>query len=97
MKLYIAGKVTGESEYKEKFDRAERWLRLAGYDVCNPTDYGLEDTSWNDAMRFLIPKLLECDGVAMLPDWRKSRGAILEVAIAERVEMACEPRTAPAG
>jgi hypothetical protein len=27
----------------------------------------------------------------MLPDWRKSRGAILEVAIAERLEMPCKP------
>ena len=91
MKLYIAGKVTGVSDYKKKFARADQWLKLAGYDVCNPAAFELEDASWNDAMRFVIPKMLECDGVALLPNWRKSRGAKLEVYIARKLGMPCKP------
>jgi hypothetical protein len=79
MRLYIAGKVTGDPDYKAKFDRADMWLKVAGYDVENPTEHGLENATWVGAMRWLIPRLLSCHGVALLPDWRKSRGARLEV------------------
>jgi hypothetical protein len=65
-------------------------LRIAGYTVFDPTSHGLEDVSWNDAMRFVIPELLKCDGVAMLPNWRKSRGAKIEVYIARKLGMPCK-------
>jgi hypothetical protein len=38
-------------------------------------------------MRKTIAMLLECDGVAVLPLWRESKGANIEVGIAEALQM----------
>jgi hypothetical protein len=91
MKLYIAGKVTGENGYKIKFYNAAMWLRVAGYSVCSPAEHGLENAAWRDAIRCLIPKMLECDGVALLPDWRRSRGAKIEARLAREVGIPVRP------
>jgi hypothetical protein len=90
MRLYIAGKVTGDEDYKQKFDVIEAFLADAGYDVCNPIDYVLEGASWNEAMRAVIPEMLECDGVALLHDWQESTGAKLEVYIARQLDIPCK-------
>lgn len=37
MIVYIAGKITGDNNYKKKFDRAEKKLRNIGIKVLNPT------------------------------------------------------------
>jgi hypothetical protein len=89
VKLYLAGKVTGDPDYKYKFYNAAMWLRVAGYCVCNPAECGLENSTWIDAMRYLIPKILECDAIALLPGWWKSKGARLEVYIAIKLHIPC--------
>ena len=89
MKIYLAGKVTGEVNYKSKFSNAAMCLRLRGYTVFCPIDYGLETITWQEAMRFLIPKMLECDGLALLPNWWKSKGARLERRIAKSLGILC--------
>jgi hypothetical protein len=38
-------------------------------------------------MRRALRLMLRCDGVALLPGWRKSRGALIEVRLAEDVGM----------
>ena len=35
-KIYIAGKITGEPDYKAKFDAAEQEYNKKGYTVLNP-------------------------------------------------------------
>nr|WP_237142825.1 DUF4406 domain-containing protein [Pseudomonas lurida] len=46
-----------------------------------------EGGTWTDCMRRDIVALMECDTVATLPGWEKSKGACLEVLIAERLGM----------
>ena len=38
MKAYIAGKITGDSTYREKFQRAQKALEGEGFIVLNPAE-----------------------------------------------------------
>ena len=93
MKVYIAGKITGEPEEacRDKFLAAERRLRLNGYQPVNPFRYGQErgtdETTWNEYMKLCIPKLLECDAILLLPDWKDSEGAKFEKLIADKLNI----------
>lgn len=77
LKLYIAGKITGDPEYKQKFKVAEEKYRAEGYIVLNPSwmPQGLQDA---DYMRMCLAMIDAADIVAFLPDYRHSRGARLE-------------------
>lgn len=77
MKVYIAGKITGDSTYREKFQRAQKALEGEGFIVLNPAELP-EGMLASDYMRICIA-MMECaDVVAFLPDYDQSRGALLE-------------------
>jgi esterase/lipase len=40
MKAYIAGKITGNKNYKKEFKEAEEFLKKQGYAVMNPSLLG---------------------------------------------------------
>ncbi len=87
--VYLAGKVSNLdlSQVKTKFKEAEDALTKMGFYVVNPTKILPEGTSWNNAMRTLIPLMMYCDALCMLPDWARSEGAKLEYDIAKRLGM----------
>ena len=87
VKLYISGPITGIENYEKNFLAAERALRLRGYIVVNPCKIRHRGTMWEDYMKRDIAALLTCDGVALLPNWINSRGAKLEVHIAQALGM----------
>ena len=87
MKLYISGPITGTANYEENFAAVERALRMHGYIVVNPCKIRHHGTEWEDYMKKDIATLLTCDGVALLPNWINSRGAKLEVHIAQALGM----------
>ena len=77
MKVYIAGKITGDSTYREKFQRAQKALEGEGFIVLNPAELP-EGMRSSDYMRICFA-MMECaDVVAFLPDYDQSRGARLE-------------------
>ena len=80
MKIYIAGKVTGEDrkETLEKFKKFQDILTDAGHQPVNPMDHVSEHDNWNVAMKKCIKMLVECDGVFLIHDWKESNGARLE-------------------
>lgn len=41
--------------------------------------------SWSDYMKVSIQNLLNCDTIAMLPEWQNSKGACLEKTIADKL------------
>jgi len=92
LRLYIAGPMTGLPEYNfPAFFEAEARLRACGYDVANPARHGvIEGAQWQDYMRLAITALMTCDGVATLAGWTRSRGAALEIDIAQRLLMTVE-------
>ena len=79
MRIYIAGKITGEPDYKEKFAAAAERLRAEGHVPVNPCTVNGEGSrtykEWIDAG---LMKLMGCDAIYMLRDWKHSKGARLE-------------------
>lgn len=89
--VYVAGPMTGIPEHNvPAFDRAAAALRGQGFAVVTPPDItrslgryvegiGDDGTITEAAYRFLVRHdfraLLECDAMAMLPGWRRSKGA----------------------
>jgi len=92
MKLYLSGKITGDANYKEKFAKAELALRDAGFDVFNPAAALLNDEAdWLDYLRRDVKALMDCDAVALLPDWQLSKGATIEAGLAAMLKMQVAP------
>ena len=65
------------------FREAATSLIVVGYHAVNPGARGvIEGYDWNDYMRDAIGLLIDCDAVALLPGWERSKGARLEFTIA---------------
>ena len=77
LKIFISGKITGDRNYKEKFDNAKRALQGDGYIVLSPADLPL-GMSREDYTRICFAMIDVCDQVIFLPDWKDSEGAMLE-------------------
>lgn len=85
MKVYLAGPMTGVEDHNfPAFHKASDYLRELGFEVISPAELDDGDTSqsWQHYMKRDIALLVECDGVAVLPGWQKSRGARIEVFLA---------------
>ena len=78
MKIYIAGKITGDNNYHKKFQEAERFLEEQGHIVISPAVLP-EGMTAEDYMRICFAMIDVADKVALLPDWRESKGAQLEM------------------
>ena len=100
MKIYIAGPMSGVQDWNfPAFFEAERQLLELGHEVINPAhndgatyDEALASAnagkhSWNWYMRRDLTNLITCDAVCLLPDWKSSKGASLEVNVAKSLDM----------
>lgn len=83
MKIYITGKITGGTGYKAKFQDAAEKLENQGHIILNPAvlPLGLEEKNY---MQIALAMLEASDLVLFLPDYRESKGAMLELAWCER-------------
>lgn len=81
MKVYIAGKITGNENYKAEFAEAEEKLRELGHIPLNPAvlPEGLEKA---DYMRICLAMLDSADAIALLLSWTRSDGAAIEMSLA---------------
>lgn len=78
MKIYLAGKISGDPNYKAKFQKAAQKIEQdTGQPVLNPAllPNGL---SPEDYMQICFSEIGRADVVAFLPDWEDSEGAKLE-------------------
>ena len=79
MKIYIAGKITGDPDYRVKFAQAELEIARKGHVPVNPAQVlGEEGWTWEDFMRETGILQSKCAASYFLPDWTESRGARLE-------------------
>lgn len=89
-KVYISGKMTGLQDLNiKKFNEAETKLRSNGFIPVNPhkiLPYHPNRT-WEEYMKADIKELMTCDIIAVLDDWKNSKGAIVEVKTALTVGM----------
>lgn len=88
--IYIAGKVSGEPIHActAKFGHTQKTIENKGYKVINPLEVvGNFNAPWCVAMRRCIAELIHVDIVVLLPDWRESKGAIIEKDLAEKLNI----------
>ena len=83
-RVYISGPMSGMPEHNFPAFHAEAArLRALGYAVVNPAELNPEPgKSWEECMKVDLRELLDCDLVALLPDWNKSKGARAEMELA---------------
>lgn len=86
---YVAGPMTGYPDLNfPAFHRAAADLRALGHHVENPAEINpMIGADWADCMRADIRHLVTCDAILTLPGWTESRGASLEVHIAQALGM----------
>ncbi len=75
--VYIAGKITGLTNYKEIFKKAEIKLCTLGHRVMNPATLG-EGFEYKSYMPICLAMLEACDTVFFLENWSDSKGAKVE-------------------
>jgi len=80
-KIYLSGKITGTTDYMERFAKAEEELTARGYLVVNPAKINAmlpEGVSYNDYISLSHAELGICDTIYMLKGWQDSNGARIE-------------------
>lgn len=76
--VYLAGKITGDMNYKAKFAAAAEKLEAAGFAVVNPAVLPERGFTYPQYIRMSQAMLDECDAICLLPDWIRSSGAAHE-------------------
>lgn len=84
LKVYIAGKIRGDKNYRAKFEEAEAYLKTLGHSVMNPAVLPSSGFRHEEYMKICLAMLDVCDAVYMLPAWRKSKGARTEYKFASK-------------
>jgi len=96
MKIYLAGPMRGLPEFNfPAFFAAAKDLRKRGWEVFNPAERDLNRDHFNpktDAakpmayyMQYDLRAVCRSDAVVVLPGFRKSKGARLEVHVAREI------------
>jgi nucleoside 2-deoxyribosyltransferase len=92
MRAYISGPMSGlPDENFPAFAEAAAKLRAEGFEVVNPAELKVDVTGltgrarWCKFLKADIKELVDCDAIVMLPGWRLSEGATLELHIADKL------------
>lgn len=76
MKIYIAGSISNNPNYKEQFAKAEAHIKSLGHTPISPvTD---EQHTYKGYIDRGLALLSECDAIYMLDGWFESKGARVE-------------------
>lgn len=85
MKIYIAGPISNDPNYKERFAKAEEKLIAKGHAVINPVkNLGF---TYKEYIDMGLCELMRCDVIYLLKGFDESNGALLEYAYAETTGM----------
>ncbi|HBO1301978.1 TPA: DUF4406 domain-containing protein [Pseudomonas aeruginosa] len=83
-RVYLSGPMTGIPDFNyPAFNAEEKRIRALGYIVENPAvNMVYRGAPWETFMRDGIKRLMDCDILALLPGWERSRGANIERGLA---------------
>lgn len=84
-KVYLSGPITSLplEDARRIFESAEEFIFKLGYIAVNPMKNGLSpESTWEEHIKKDLAMLLECDTICMLPNFRESKGAMLELDVA---------------
>ena len=84
MKVYIAGKITGNPNFMADFQKVEDALLAQGHVVLNPAKLpkGLTQA---DYMRICFSEIDSSEAIALLDNWEQSEGATVERLYAKKI------------
>jgi hypothetical protein len=88
-RLYLSGPMTGIKDLnRPKFNKYAKALRDKGYKVINPPelDKRSPQRTWEGCLQRDIGELMGCNSIAVMPGWKDSRGANLEVYIGKALK-----------
>ena len=85
-KIYISGKMNGDSNFSLKFDYAEKYCitSVDFTDIINPASL-VRLPTWKESLKRDLKILNDCDAIFMIKGWEDSRGATLEHWYAKRL------------
>ena len=92
-KAYISGPITGMHNPKEVFKKVELKLQEDGWNPINPMRIKKpskelnNEAKWIYYMRECVKLLPESDAIFMLPEWKGSSGANLELYLATALKI----------
>lgn len=83
-KVYISGPITGDENFREKFNNAAKTLLNSGYKVLNPANVNdvMPVANYEEYMKADLLLLGICYAIYMLKGWQKSCGANRELGFA---------------
>ena len=92
MKIYIAGRITGDPTYRVKFFQAAKAVEELGHVPLTPSilPNGLTQA---DYMRICLSMIESADLVLFLPDYVESQGAMVEWSYCRKTEKPCDTYT----
>jgi len=90
--IYIAGPMSGIVDHNyPAFHSAAQFLRSRGWTVFSPAEINADAIEtgrpWSCCMRKDLAELVKCEAIFMLSGWKESKGATLELHVAERLGM----------
>jgi hypothetical protein len=87
LKYYLSGAITLQPDFKDYFAKYESELRSKGItDIFNPAATAWsKDVKWETCLKYDLKILVDRDCIVLLPNWKKSRGASLEVHVAREL------------
>lgn len=80
MRIYISGPISGTTDYRQRFAKAEAELQEMGYDTINPARLGsvASDLTHKQYMKLCLKLLRMADAIYMLEGYEYSKGAMIE-------------------
>lgn len=80
MRIYIAGKITGNPGAKQRFQELENSLLRGGHEPINPYKIGeiYPNLNHEEIMHLCFAAIDICDAVLLQDNWKESPGACQE-------------------
>jgi len=89
MKIYLAGKITNDPNYRRKFDKEASLLKSNGHIVLNPAILP-KGMAHHEYMHICFAMIDVADYLCFLPDWKDSKGAVMEYEYAQQNGKPCK-------